>query len=172
QPGHHHSHNQPATEKRPAGEIDGPSCKIEASKGAYEPLGDTRTIAELPGWLRRELVRAGRWIDPNPRRATGYQPNMRRAQTSSRYVTKAIESELAVLAAARPGNRSETLNKCSYAIGRFVGAHLVSESEAHEAITEAAVAAGISPDERKAQNTIRNGLTAGARNPRTIGVAR
>ncbi|WP_405750042.1 bifunctional DNA primase/polymerase [Streptomyces sp. NBC_00012] len=142
------------------------------SKGAYEPLGDTRTIAELPEWLRRELVRAGRWIDPNPRRTTGYQPNMRHARTSSRYVTKAIENELAVLAAAQPGALSETLNKCSYAIGRFVGARLVSESEAQEAITAAAAAAGISPDERKAQSTIRHGLTAGSRNPRTIGAAR
>jgi hypothetical protein len=36
-------------------------------------------------------------------------------------------------------------------------------------ITAAAAAAGISPDERKAQNTIRNGLNSGARSPRMIG---
>lgn len=142
------------------------------NKGAYEPLGDTRTIAELPDWLRLELVRAGRWIDPNPHRTTDYQPNMRHARTSSRYVTKAIESELAALAAAVPGTRSEALNKCAYNIGRLSGAGFIAESDAHDAITAAAAAAGISPDERKAQNTIRNGLAAGARNPRTIGAAR
>lgn len=142
------------------------------SKGAYEPLGNTRTIAELPEWLRRELVRAGRRIDPTPRRTTVYQPNRRHTRTSSRYVTKAIENELASVAAAQPGTRSETLNRCSYAIGRFVGAGLISESDAHDAITAAAAAAGISPDERKAQSTIRNGLNTGARNPRTIGASR
>lgn len=139
------------------------------SKGAYKPLGDTRTIADLPEWLRRELVKAGRWIDPNPRRTTVYQPNRRHARTSSRYVTKAIEGELAELAAALPGSRSEALNKCSYNVGRFVGSHHISESDAHDVITAAAAEAGISPDERKAQNTIRNGLNSGARNPRTIG---
>ncbi|MET9655600.1 hypothetical protein, partial [Streptomyces sp. NPDC006510] len=29
QPGHQHSHDQPATAKRPDGRTDGPSCKIE-----------------------------------------------------------------------------------------------------------------------------------------------
>lgn len=142
------------------------------SKGAYEPFGDTRTIADLPEWLRRELVKAGRWTDPDPQRTATYRPNRRHARTSSRYVTKAIENELAALAAALPGGRSESLNKCAYNIGRFVGAGLVTESDAREAITAAATAAGISPDERKAQNTIRSGLNSGARNPRTIGAAR
>lgn len=143
------------------------------SKGAYEPLGDTRTIAPLPDWLLHELVKAGRWIDPNPmpRRGSGGF-SARRLGSSSRYVAKAVEGELAAVAEAQAGTRSETLNRCAYNIGRFVGAGLIGESEAHDAITAAAVAAGISPDERKAQNTIRNGLTSGARQPRTIGAAR
>ena len=142
------------------------------SKGVYEPFGTTRTIADLPEWLRRELVKAGRWTDPNPRRVTTYRPNRRHARTSNRYVTKAIENELATLAAAQRGTLAETLNKCAYNIGGFVGAGLIDESDAREAITAAASAAGISPDERKAQNTIRDGLNSGARNPRTIGATR
>lgn len=139
------------------------------AKGAYTPIGDTRAIAPLPAWLGRELAAAGRWIDPNPApRPTGPQKPLKDV---SRYTATAVERELATLAAAQRGTLHESVRDCAYNIGQLVGAGLIDWDAAHDAITAAAAQAGVSPDERKAQNTIRDGLNAGMRSPRRIGAA-
>jgi hypothetical protein len=137
------------------------------SKGPYKPLGNTRTIAELPEWLRRELVKAGRWIDPNPP-TRAVQP-LSTPKNLGRYAAKALEDELSELASAQRGHLHESIVKCAWNVGQLVGAGLIDLDAAHDAVTAAAAAAGVSPDERKAQSTIRDGLNAGMRSPRKIG---
>lgn len=137
------------------------------SKGAYEPVGDTRAIAGLPEWLRRELVQAGRWIDPNPPTRSVRPPSV--PKDLGRYAAKALEDELGELASAQRGHLHESIVKCAWNVGQLVGAGLIDLDAAHDAVTAAAAAAGVSPDERKAQGTIRDGLNAGMRSPRKIG---
>ncbi|MFD8945262.1 bifunctional DNA primase/polymerase [Streptomyces californicus] len=136
-------------------------------KGTYRALGDSRTIAPLPRWLRTELERLGRWVDPNPRPRYVAPPET--PKDLSRYTATALERELADLASTRPGALHEAILVCSYNIGQLAGAGLISQDDAHQAITAAAAQAGVSPDERKAQGTIRDGLNAGMRSPRQIG---
>ncbi|MCX4681331.1 hypothetical protein OG413_45315 [Streptomyces sp. NBC_01433] len=45
----------------------------------------------------------------------------------------------------------------------------MNRDDVHQALTEAAQAAGVDPSETKAQSTIRRALEAGSRVPRRIG---
>lgn len=136
-------------------------------KGAYRALGDARAIAPLPAWLRTELERIGRWVDPNPRPRYVEPPSP--PKNLSRYTARALERELGDLAAAQPGALHDAVRDCSYNIGQLVGAGLIDREAARQAVTAAAAQAGVSPEERKAQSTIRDGLNAGMRSPRQIG---
>lgn len=136
-------------------------------KGAYRALGDARLITPLPAWMRTELERIGRWVDPNPRPRSAAPPTP--PKDLSRYTTRALERELGDLAAAQSGALHDAVRDCSYSVGQLVGAGLIDRDAAHEAITAAAAQAGVSPEERKAQSTIRDGLSAGMRSPRQIG---
>ncbi|MEV7125884.1 bifunctional DNA primase/polymerase [Streptomyces sp. NPDC093260] len=138
-------------------------------KGSYRALGEARSIAPLPAWLRTELERIGRWVDPNPR--PRYIAPPAPPKDLSRYTARALERELGDLAAAQPGALHDAVRDCSYSIGQLVGAGLIDYTAAHDAITAAAAQAGVSPEERKAQSTIRDGLNAGMRSPRQIGEA-
>jgi hypothetical protein len=146
-----------------------PGVTVDA--GTYTALGDCRAIAPLPGWLGAELDRVGLYRRPQPVHAP--RPHTApKLGDGRRYVEKAVESELDAVATCRAG-RSDQLTRSAYSIGQLVGAGLVAMHDAHQALTDAAAAAGISPDERKAQSTITRSLTAGAANPRNLtGVSR
>lgn len=137
------------------------------AKGPYAAVGSCRTIADLPGWLASDLERTGHLrVQPDRRPVAGWTPP--RLAGGQGYVAAALRGELEKVAAASDGQRSVTLNSSSYALGQFVGAGLLSREAVHEALTQAAAAAGVDPAERKAQDTIRRGLDAGERSPRRI----
>ena len=61
------------------------------------------------------------------------------------------------------GARNDVLNRRAYQIGRMIGAGLLDEREAAEALYGAARQAGLDHDETR--NTIRSGIGSGRRNP-------
>jgi hypothetical protein len=85
---------------------------------------------------------------------------------SSRYAATAVGEECVLVAAAVPGQRNHTLNTAAYNLGQLVGAGLLAHAAAEAALTDAAARAGLG--KREAARTIASGLTAGARNPRTV----
>jgi putative DNA primase/helicase len=135
--------------------------------GEYQRLGDVTDPMPAPKWVMDRLDTTGHIPRPVERRPAAKWTRARTADSARRYVDSAVQSELDIIASCHAG-RNEQLSRSSFAIGQFVGAGLINEHEAHEAITQAAEAAGISPSEGKAQDTIRRGLAAGSHQPRTI----
>ncbi len=87
-------------------------------------------------------------------------------QRTRKYAEAALRDEVLALVDASEGNRNEQLNKSAFALGQFVSARVLDESEVVRELTRAARATGLSPDE--IERTIRSGLESGARHPREI----
>lgn len=82
--------------------------------------------------------------------------------TSDQARRRLYRAALAVIDAP-PGSRNETLNRRAYQVGRMIGAGLLGEREAVDALYGAARQAGLDHDETR--NTIRSGIQSGQRNP-------
>lgn len=114
-------------------------------------------IADAPAWLLDLVVRK---VAPT----STYTPSGQ--VTNSAYVNAAVDRELADLAGAPMGSRNNSLNDCSFALGTFVGAGALPESEARALLQD--VARGWGRDWARCAKTIENGLAAGQRSPREI----
>ncbi|MCC2280275.1 bifunctional DNA primase/polymerase [Streptomyces sp. ET3-23] len=135
------------------------------NKGRYTAWKSCKTPAPLPQWLAAELRRTGHWPKPPPPRPVGIRPQ--KFTGGKGYVTTVMTRALTALAGALPGERNTVLCKSAYALGRLVGAGLISEQVAVDALIEAGQSCGIPPGERKAEDTIRRCLERGRRNPAT-----
>lgn len=151
-----------------AGRSYGIAPGTATNRGAYTALGACRTIGDLPPWLSDDLLRTGHQRQTTtPMVPTDWTPP---AMAGGRgYVAAALRSELEKVARAGHGERSEAINSGAYYLGQLVGAGLLDRDAVHDAITQAAAAAGVDPHEPKAQDTIRRGIEAGMRRPRVIG---
>jgi len=153
-----------------------PSWKsLEDGQRADYRLLTGSTPAEISlTWLLSELQRIGitfgSKLEQNAARLESMTRNARKAraetddQRARRYAEAALEGEIENVRSAPKGHRNDQLNKSSYALGQFVAAGLLSESEVARALT--AVAEDDEPE--KIPVTIRSGLEAGARHPREI----
>jgi len=104
-----------------------------------------------PPWLVR-LVE----MPPEPKRATVV------IDTSDQARRRLYRAALAVIDAP-VGARNDVLNRRAYQAGRMIGAGLLGEMEAVEALYGAARQAGLDHDETR--NTIRSGISSGRRSP-------
>lgn len=124
-------------------------------------------ILDLPRWLMDALAAAGKIPAARPVRASGV-PVAPPAPGSSRrgaYVFRAVQGEVQRVLDAAEGTRNVTLNRAAFSLGQLVGAGLLDEDAASGALLTAAGAAGL--PEREADATIRSGLRAGAKSPRS-----
>lgn len=80
-------------------------------------------------------------------------------------VATAFDFEVMRMQSAQDGERNHVLNATAYNLGQLVGDHL-DEDEVREALTHAALEAGLEPDE--ITTTLESGLNDGMRNPRTV----
>ena len=80
------------------------------------------------------------------------------------YVNAALGRETTNILNSIKGNRNDTLNKAAFALGQFVGAGALEESEAREALETCAISCGLPEFETRA--TIQSGLKAGMSKPR------
>lgn len=124
----------------------------------YKWVDDTREIADAPDWLLALLLPRSA-----PTRVANYTPG---AATNNAYVDAAVDQELAELAAEPMGNRNNALNDAAFALGTFVGAGALPESEARALLQD--VARGWGRDWSRCVKTIENGLKAGIQSPRAI----
>ncbi|MFI5867107.1 bifunctional DNA primase/polymerase [Streptomyces sp. NPDC051546] len=138
--------------------------------GRYVPQGSCRTPAPLPRWFANDLARAGLKRRTPPRRPLA-RLNLPDFAAGRGYVATAVREELNAVATCHSGGRNDQLNKSAFSLGQLVGAGLLDRADVHQALTEAARAAGVDPDEAKAQSTITRALEAGSRVPRRIGAA-
>lgn len=87
------------------------------------------------------------------------------ASRSGQYIAAVVEAECATVAAARSGERNNTLNRSAFALGRI--AHLgLSEHEACAALWQAAQQCGL--DDTEFSATFASGWAGGLKAPRQI----
>jgi hypothetical protein len=138
---------------------------------AYAVRGDFLPLTlPFPAWIAR-LLRG----DPEPPQAPrppppagtpGDVPPSPPGGTATRaYALAALREETRRVADARPGTRNDTLNRAAFSLGQLVAARLLPPLPVMTALADAAACAGLPDDE--ARRTIRSGMAAGARKPRT-----
>lgn len=117
-------------------------------------------VAELPGWLAERLTPAPL---PPQRPVVVDLPTGR----TGAYLDAAITRQLDHLRRAAEGERNHTLYVSAVALGQLVaGGAALTRDQAEALLEEAALSIGLSRFETL--RTIRSGLAAGARRPRTV----
>jgi hypothetical protein len=126
---------------------------------------DDLPLMPLPAWLALRLAKM-----PAPRpSAAGLDALLATVARRSRYASAALRGEVdRVLAAGAPGEgcRNDTLNVAAYAVGQLVGAGLIPERLAEDALLRAGTEVGLS--EQECLSTIHSGLSAGRRTRRGV----
>lgn len=112
-----------------------PSSTVED----YRWAGDRLPLEPLPpAWIAL--------LDPPAPQPKPWRPGDHRAH-GSRYVLRALESELAMVAVAPPGRRNEQLNRSAHALFRFAGNGELDPKIVADALTHAGRHAGLSGPE-------------------------
>ncbi|MEU2282512.1 bifunctional DNA primase/polymerase [Streptomyces sp. NPDC013178] len=141
--------------------------------GRYTPVDEVRTPAPLPLWLAQELQRTGHLPAPEvpaprpvPPRAR--QAVLRAAGASGPTVRNLLAAVLAPVEACgavpEGAGFSDALNRAAYTLGGLVAAGRLAEQESVEALRAAACTARPGQD-RRAEQIIRSGLSAGLKRP-------
>ncbi len=115
--------------------------------------------APVPRWLLDLAT-------PPARRHSEAAPGRLSAVRASAYAAAAVEREAHEVAHAPVGQRNYRLNRAAFRLGQLVGAGLLQETTAADALVAAGLAAG--PGKRKIRSTVSRGLEAGRRQPRRI----
>ncbi len=83
----------------------------------------------------------------------------------SPYARRAFDEEVQAVARAIEGKRNDTLNRAAFSLGQLVAGGELDAGEVEAALLTAARQAGLT--EQEARATIKSGMQAGAREPRT-----
>ncbi len=142
-----------------------PSRKPGGSYAWRRPPSDAR-LADLPRWLLA-LFRS----EPPPR-PPAPPLNLSSLAKTARYVCAAIDGECGVLAAMPKGSgRNQRLFIASARLGELVGAGLLLQDRAEDALERAASDCGLVREDGlgAVRATIASGIRRGAQNPREVG---
>lgn len=120
------------------------------------------TFLERARALRAEREAKPLEAAPPSTSVNGHAPSGDRAK----YAATAFERELVNVREAAHGTRNHTLNVAAFNLGQLVAAGHLDQSTVAEALTDAALTAGLSKTET--ENTIRSGLGAGQDKPRVV----
>lgn len=134
--------------------VAAPSLHRSGRRYAWRGTGDG--LAPLPPWMTK----------PASRRETGHPVPVVKPGTSNRYAAEVLRREVAAVAAAPEGQRSDQLNRSAFALGTLVGAGALTESDVVTDLLRTATHIGLTPTE--ATRTIRSGLRAGIARPRRV----
>ncbi|MFG2978385.1 bifunctional DNA primase/polymerase [Streptomyces sp. NPDC048331] len=142
------------------------------SAGTYKPLGKARQPAPLPAWLAQELQRTGHLPAPHIPAPRPVPPRARQAvlaaggsrDKTSRLLTAILADVIACAQTSEGAGFTEKLNRAAYTLGGLVAAGHLTDSDAQEALREAAMVARPAQETRSNQ-IIRSGMAAGAQRP-------
>ena len=142
----------------------------------YRLLQDTPpaeiSLEKLLGDLQNLSITFSSKLDANAAKLGNLGKKVRQRRVESdetrtrRYAEAALRDEALALAGTPDGNRNEQLNRSAFALGQFVAAGVLSESEVVSELAKAAINIGLEPEE--IEKTIISGLQAGSRHPREI----
>lgn len=143
-----------------------PTAKLSKTTGeirAYRwprPPDLTGIATDTTGAALADVIRGLRRGDDGAPRPPARPPADRRP-----YVTAALTGELKAVAGAQPGTRNQTLVRAAFALGQLIDPYGLDLRAVADALLDAAAAAGLPA--REARATIRSGINAGRRAPRT-----
>jgi hypothetical protein len=92
-------------------------------------------------------------------------PHSAPAGRSRGYGPAALDREAGAVRAATEGRRNDALNRAAFNLGQLIAASQLTAGEVEAELTDAALAAGLTPAE--IARTITSGLMAGQQHPRT-----
>jgi hypothetical protein len=123
------------------------------------PVLSIRDFMPFVEWLRS--------LKPAQRQqgAASAAPPSPQVKNNGRWAAAAMESEIRSLLAAPIGSRNDALNRSAYNLGQIVGDGLLAENQVEAALVAIGYASGL--DESEIAPTIRSGISAGKRNPRS-----
>ena len=126
----------------------------------YDVLADL-PVAPLPQWITAA-------VKPEPAATVDGAAAAAIAEIRSRssYAASALRAEVEHVLSAEPGVRNHTLNRAAYSLGQLVAGGLLPDEPTAAVLAAAAKTVGLA--ERETHATIRSGLAAGARRPRTV----
>jgi hypothetical protein len=124
----------------------------------YSWTSNGAELVEAPSWLI-ELVLA------KPAQAAPRVERQHPTRTATGYGRAALDAEVGKVASAPSGQRNGTLNAAAYSLGQLVAGEVLDGGEVESALLDAANAAGLTDGEARA--TIRSGMSAGEKEPRT-----
>lgn len=130
------------------GYVVAPGSVIDGSLYTTMHAVDYEPLPALPEWLEKELLSA-------PVRRSEHRP----VGDSTKYALAALRGECEALAATQEGGRNHAANRAAWNVSRFVAKDELGESEAFDALLEAALACGLSL--REANNALSSGLGRG-----------
>jgi hypothetical protein len=124
-----------------------PSIRSDGTPYRWTNGADYSSRAELPAWLIKLLVASPR---------------------TRAWAKNALEKECAAVAAARPGDRNDTLNKAAFSLFQIVAGGALDEDTVRAELYSAAVLCGLVDDdgEEAVRKTIDSGASAGRARPR------
>jgi hypothetical protein len=120
---------------------------------------DERAPVPLPRWIADQLE------DEPPLATSAGSVPVPRGAPGTAYAMTALREETRLVATAQPGTRNDTLNRAAFSLGQLAAAGLLPPLAVVSALASAAERAGLPTGE--ARRTIRSGLTAGGRKPRS-----
>ncbi|MFE6895128.1 bifunctional DNA primase/polymerase [Streptomyces sp. NPDC057694] len=138
------------------------------AQGSYQPQGPARLPADLPAWLRDELIRTGHLIEPPKPAPLVPTSRGRRAARNTADGQRILEPLLAEVAAcgavAEGAAFTEKLNRAAYTAGGLAAAGRIEEQPIRQVLQETADQARPHQQPRNAR-IISDALSAGANRP-------
>lgn len=114
-------------------------------------------LAEAPSWLIELVLAKSAPVRPVERQTP--------TRAATGYGRAALDAEVGKVAVAPSGQRNGTLNAAAYSLGQLVAGRVLDQGEVESALLDAANTAGLTNGEARA--TIRSGMSAGGKEPRT-----
>lgn len=151
-------------------ELRANGCYIVAPPSVHPDTAAAYTVYRpYPPLSLRNLVNVQKWLHTlNQPRVTQKHAN---AQSNGKrailfgYAVTALDRETARLRSAPEGSRNDQLNRAAYNLGQLIGDNLIPRWQVEETLLTAAQAVGLG--EREARATIKSGVEAGMKNPRS-----
>lgn len=149
-------------------ELRGEGCYVVAPPSIHPQTGTQYEVLDIRPVARTDLSDVRQWITAqNVTHPTASRDADNRQRTMSlEYGLRALESEIKLLRKTTKGNRNNRLNTAAYNLGQLVGDGILTEAQVEAALLAAAVDGGLK--EGESLRTIRSGLTAGIREPRSV----
>ena len=116
-------------------------------------------MASIEELIAAKRAKGGPTVDPQ---VIASMPPV--AGGGTRYTLAALNEEAAAVAAAPEGTRNDTLNMAAFRLGRYIGSGQLDGQTVTDALTRAALAAGLG--EAEIASTLRSGGLAGAARPK------